>query len=472
MSQSSSPNAGATAKPVKDATAPFSRADINKGDESKDAAAAPQADNATAKPAAAAAATPAPGAGAAKKPAGAGAGARAAGPGGKPAGRPNPQTPETRPRPPVQTAAFERRHVVLALSFLLLVVLPTAISAWYLWTRAEDQYLSTIGFSVRKEDSAPTLDVLGGLTQITGNSSASDTDILYDFLRSEDIVSRIDAAVDLRGKFSKEWPNDPVFAYNPEGTIEDLTEHWQRRVKVLYDTTTQLITLRVSAYSAEDALEIAQATFEESSRTINRLSDIARDDATRFGREELIKAQERLTETRQALTAFRMETKIVDPAADLAGQMGILNTLQATLAEALIELDTLRENASESDQRVIQAEKRISAIRERINEERSKFGTNDGPGGESYAQLVAEYERLASDLEFDRTAYLSAQASYDVAVAEARRQSRYLAAHIEPKLAEASLVPDRPKLLLIVFCSLLLGWSVLLLIYYSVRDRR
>ena len=242
---------------------------------------------------------------------------------------------------------------------------------------------------------------------------------------------------------------------------------------MLYDTTTQLITLRVAAYTPEDALAIAEATFQESSRTINRLSDVARDDATRFAREELAKAQERLTEARQALTAFRMRTQIVDPTADLAGQMGILNTLQASLAESLIELDTLRENATDSDQRVIQTEKKIQAIRARISEERLKFSaSSEGPGGENYAELMAEYEKLAADMEFDQATYLSAQAAYDAAQAEARRQSRYLAAHIEPKVAEASLVPNRPVMLASIFGALLLGWSVLLLIYYSVRDRR
>lgn len=391
----------------------------------------------------------------------------------RPAAQPQPAAAQP-VRQPVQHARFETRHIILSLSFLLLVIVPTLISAWYLWTRAEDQYISTVSFSVRKEDSTPAVDLLGGLSSITGGSgSATDTDILYDFLRSEDIVAKIDAAIDLRSRFSRAWPEDPVFAYDPSGTIEDLAKHWQRRVRVFYDTTTQLITLKVSAYTAQDALDIANATFEEGSRTINRLSAVARDDVTRLAREELTETQERLTKTRQALTAFRMRTQIVDPMADLAGQMGILNTLQASLAEALIAVDTLRDNATDSDQRVIQAEQKIAAIRDRIEEERAKFSANSqGPGGENYAQLMAEYEKLASDLEFDQTAYRSAQATYDVSLVEARRQSRYLAAHIEPKLAEASLSPNRPLILLYVFASLLLGWSIMLLIYYSVRDRR
>lgn len=366
------------------------------------------------------------------------------------------------------------RHKLILLSFLLLVLLPTAVTAWYLWYRAEDQYVSKVAFSVRKEDeAASSVDFLGGLTQLTGGTSASDTDILYDFLHSEDIVLKIDKVVDLREKFSKAWPEDPVFSLNPEEPIEDLTEYWKRQVRVLYNTSTQLITVEVAAFTPEDALEIAQAAFDESSRTINRLSDIAREDTIRFAHNELTKAHERLIKARQALTAFRIRTQIVDPLADLEGQMGVLNSLQAQLAEALISLDTLRQNAGNEDQRVIQAEQKIAAIRERIAEERAKFSASgEGPAGENYAELMSEYEQLAADMEFAETVYRSSQSTYDLAVAEAQRQSRYLAAHIEPNLAESSIAPNRPRILVSIFIGLLLSWSILLLIYYSIRDRR
>lgn len=387
--------------------------------------------------------------------------------------KPAAETGAQKPRAPVTAARLEVRHKLVLLSFLVVVLLPTLASAWYLWTRAEDQYVSTVAFSVRKEEASPSVDILGGITQLTGGTTASDTDILYDFLRSEDIVARIDKSIDLRSRFSKAWPADPVFALDPSGSIEDLAKYWRRQVRVLYDTSTRLITLEVAAFTREDAFEIATATFDESSRTINRLSDIAREDATRFARNELARAQERLTETRQALTAFRIRTQIVDPVADLAGQMGVINSLQAQLAEALISLDTLRENAKPDDQRIIQGEKRINAIRYRISEERAKVGAEgEGPGGESYAQLLAEYEKLAADMEFAETSFRSAQASYDAAIAEAQRQSRYLAAHIEPKIAEASVAPDRPWFLGSVFGVTMLIWSIGLLIYYSIRDRR
>lgn len=250
-------------------------------------------------------------------------------------------------RPASPLAQLELRHKMILLSFGVLVLLPTLVSGWYLWARAEDQYISTVAFSVRNEEAATSLDVLGGLSKLTGggSSAASDTDILYDFLRSEDIVARIEQAIELRSKFTKAWPGDPVFALSPSASIEALTRYWKRRVHVLYDTSTRILTLEVSAFTREDAYTVARAAFEESGRTINRLSDIAREDATRFSRSELAKTQDRLTQARQALTAFRMRTQIIDPMADLAGQMGILNSLQAQLAEAIVALDTLRDNA-------------------------------------------------------------------------------------------------------------------------------
>lgn len=375
-------------------------------------------------------------------------------------------------RPAVLKGQRLTRTLILG-SLLVMVFLPTIVWAWYLWARAQDQYVSTVGFSVRKEEADPTVDLLGGLTQLTGSTSASDPDILYDFLRSQDIVATIDGEHDLVGKFSKVSDVDPIFGYDPDGSLEVLTKYWRKQVRVDYDSSSKLITLKVMAFTAEDALEIAKATFDESSRTINRLSDIARDDATRFSRDELAKAQENLTVARQAMTGFRMRTQIVDPAADLAGQMTVLNTLQSQLVEAMVALDTLRETARDDDTRIVQGQRKIDALQTQIDLERAKFGeTGEGPNGESYAELVAEYEELAADMEFAETNYRSAQSSYETAVAEGQRQSRYLAAHIEPRLAQTPQLPNRTGLLLRIFAILLLGWAVLLLFYYSVRDRR
>lgn len=362
---------------------------------------------------------------------------------------------------------------MLLISFVLIVIIPTLVSAWYLWAKATDQYVSATAFSIRKEDATPQVDLLGGLAALGGGASGgSDLDILYQYIRSPDMVEVIDQKLDLRSKFSLQWPNDFVFAYNPDGTIEDLTDYWQRQVQVYTDTTTGLVSINVNAFTAQDAQEIAAAILDQSTDKINEISAVARADSMRLAERELEKARVMLTEARQGMTAFRMRTQIVDPQADLAGQMGVLNGLQAQLAEQLVQHDLLLENARPSDNRVIQSQKKIDALQSLIEKERSKFGAEGhGPGGESYAQLMSEYEKLAVDREFAEGAYQSARISYEAAMAEAQRQSRYLAVHISPRVAEASTQPDRPRLLALIAGLLLIGWSIMTLIYYSVRDR-
>ena len=392
-------------------------------------------------------------------------------PGPKPASPVQIAKPAPAQSPTASVARVKRRHWALAASFVIMVLVPIGISAAYLWNRAADQYISRVGFSVRTEEASSAIELLGGITSLSGSSS-SDTDILYQFLQSQELVRRIDNQLDLRGIWSRVDPEqDPYFAFRPPGTIEDLVEHWSRKVRIYYDSGTGLIDLDVLAFDPMEARAIAQAIFEESNAMINQLSAVAREDAISYARDELEQAQARLTDARVALAEWRNQNQTVDPTDDTQGQMGLVTNLQAQLAEALIEFDILRDTTRENDPRITQAERRIAVIEERIAAERSVLGTNSSTGI-AFADLVGEYERLAVDQEFAEQAYTTSLAAFDGARNEARRQSRYLAAHVRPTLAEASEYPDRPTILITISLLLFLLWSVLALVAYSLRDRR
>ncbi len=348
------------------------------------------------------------------------------------------------------------------------MIAPLSVAGWYLYDIAVNQYASTVGFSVRKEEVATPVELFGGIADVA-TSGSSDSDILYEFIRSQEMVEALEARLGLSSLYARA-PDDPVFAYDPEGTIEDLMEYWSYMVRVTYDSTTELIEVRALAFAPEDAKAITAGIFAECVRLVEELSAIAQQDTIAFAAVEVDRAVERLKTAREAMTGFRSRTQIVDPTADLQGQMGLLSTLEQQLAEALISADLLRQSTRDSDPRITQAELRISVIEARIAEERRKLGR--GGDGEDYATKLAEYERLAVDREFAEQAYTAALATYDQALAEARRKSRYLAAYIKPTLAQASEFPRKEVLLGILAFFLLSGWAIAVLVYYSVRDRR
>ncbi|RMC36325.1 sugar transporter [Paracoccus alkanivorans] len=366
------------------------------------------------------------------------------------------------------------RHWRLLASFVVMVAMPIAVLVIYLWSVALDQYSSVAGFTVRKEEGGNTSELIGGLAQIAGSSLSSDSDILYEFIHSQSLVRTIENEVGLIEHYSDYWDEDPVFALWRDPSIEDLEWYWRRIVRVSYDANSGLIEVRVLAFTPEKAQEIAQAIVRQSEDMINRLSEQAREDAMRYARNDLEEVVERLKRAREALTAFRSRTQIVDPEADLQGRMGVMNNLQQQLATALVDYDLLLETTHENDPRLAQGRRRIEVIRERIAQERKSFATRsaeDTPDGEDYPSLIAEYEGLVVDREFTEETYRASLAALDLARANAQRESRYLATYIQPTLAESSEYPRRFTIAGLCGLFLLLSWSVLALVYYSIRDR-
>ncbi|WP_179381623.1 sugar transporter [Jannaschia marina] len=366
-----------------------------------------------------------------------------------------------------------RRHWGLLLAFLLVVALPVVATGGYLYTRALDQFASTAAFTVRSNETSSATELLGGITQIVGGTGGSvNSDVLYEFIRSQEIVARIDAQVDLRAHYSATWETDPVFSLWPDATIEDLLWFWKRMVRTTYDKGTGLLMVEVRARDAETAQRISRLVVSESEAMINTLNETARRDSMASARNELEAVQARLIATREELAAFRARTQILDPLADIQGRMGVLSTLQQQLAEALVEFDLLIQAGNESDPRVQQQRRRISVIEARIAEERESFAArNVTVDNTDYPELLRQYEALQVEQEFAQETYRAALTALDSARSNAERQHLYLATYISPTLAQRAEYPRRLLVLaLTAFFSLTL-WAVAALVYYSLRDR-
>jgi capsular polysaccharide transport system permease protein len=367
---------------------------------------------------------------------------------------------------------MKKRHYGLIASFVVLVFLPMLCVGGYLYLFAKDQFVSEVGFTVRREEAPLVSNLISSLGQVS-SASSTDSDILFEFVRSQELVQRIDAQIDLRNLYATISEMDPVFGLHENANIEELVDYWQRMVKVSYAPGTGLLELEVRAFDPITAHRIAELIFSESSAMINELSSIARNDATRYAREDLTRAENDLKAVRETLTRFRLRTQIVDPQAAIQGQMGLLNSLQSQLGEALIELDLLGQSTREGDPRLTQITSRIAAIRARIEQERQQFGQGgDVADGQNYATVVAEFERLIVDREFAEQKYASALANFDNAVTEAQRQSRYLAAYVGPTIAESAEHPRRILLFLLFTFFATISWAIMALVFYSLRDRR
>jgi len=375
-------------------------------------------------------------------------------------------------RPPAGPARLRRRHFGIMLGFVLVVLLPLAMVVSYLYLVARDQYASTAGFTIRTEETGSASALLGGIGTLLGGQGSGNANVLNAFIQSQDIVQRVHDRLDLIGHFSRDWPADPLFSLWPGATIEDLLWFWRRVVLVNFDPGTGLMDVQVRAHDPQMAQAMAQAIIDESEAMINALNEQARRDTMANAERDLEAALARLRSSREALAAFRVRTQIVDPQADIQGRMGVINNLQQQLAQALVDHDLLLQVTTDTDPRVRQAQRRIEVINERISEERRNFATQDVTVFDTdYPRLIAQFESLRVDQEFAEQTYRAALTALDAARSNADRQSLYLATYVRPTLAQRAEYPERMLLSFLALGFLLMAWTALALIYYSLRDR-
>ena len=372
--------------------------------------------------------------------------------------------------PVVKKARIKIRHVMLLLSFLLVVLVPVSVSTWYLTEKAQAQFRSTVAFTVRTEDVSSAIDLLGGLSAL-GSNGSQDTDILYEYILSRSLIEKIHRFLNLKSLYAKNYKNDPWYSLNPNGTIEDIVKYWNRMISVVYDHKAGMIEITVKAFSSVDAKLLAETILLEGSKKINQLSEISRQDTVKYAKQELHSSMERLRNSRLALAKFRSENKLIDPQTELGVQNTLLSALLQDLSSSIVEKDMLDNVVKQDDPRKVQLQRKIIILKDRVSQERKKF-TSNGYENSSYSDVMLKFESLSIDLEYAQQAYLAAMASYDSAVIEGQRQSRYLATYIDPTFAERSEYPKIWIILSVLCLITTFVWITMVLIFYALRDKR
>lgn len=370
-------------------------------------------------------------------------------------------------------ARVRPRHRAAIAGFLAVVLAPAVACGVYMYAMAADQYASTVAFSVRNSEASAPVEFLGALTQGFGGGGGVDAEVVYEFIRSQQMVEAALTALPLREIYNTA-PDDPLFRLGEEQAVEDVHDYWRWMTTASLDGGAGIINFTARAFEPDDARAIATFVLDEATRVVNDLSRRARDDAVQLARESLTEAEDRLRAVRLEIRGFRAAEQEVDPAQNARAALDMITGFEEKLAEARIALETQTELVGARSPQIPVLRQRIESLRRQIAEERARIGqvAPDAAGARAMADVLAEYEDLVVDREFAEKAYLSALSAYEQAQIEARRQLRYLAPHIQPTLAEAPRYPQRLLITFAVTAGLAVLWAVGVLIAYNIRDRR
>jgi len=338
------------------------------------------------------------------------------------------------------------RRLRRLLPFLLLVALPTGLASLYFGAIAAARYEAEARFVVRDPahqgiNMSQALGAMGGI--FGGGSTGGGSDDAYavkDFILSRDAMHRLIERIGLTAKLSapgSDWlwqfPNFLVGR-----TDEALYDHYLRFLSVQFDTETNIITLRVEAFTPEDAREIAATLIDQSEQLVNRLDGRAREDAIRVAQREVENSRARARDAQEALTKFRSLETMIDPLQLSRTVMDTIGKLLKELVEAKAQIEVLQRSSPLSPQ-IAALKNRAGALQAQIDQQKLSLAGNNA----SLAPRIAQYERLVLDRNFSEKALTLSLSSYDAARMAAQRQKIYLERVVSPRAPDEARYPWR-----------------------------
>ena len=208
--------------------------------------------------------------------------------------------------------AKRRRRMLVGLG--LFCVTPAILTFLYMLLLASPRYASK--FEVTYQTYQPQQTLSAGLVQgVFGSSTGSSVDlsqILYEYIRSPSILTKLDHDVKLRQHYSD--PKLDVFSRLGKNASWGTFLNYYRSHTVVSEGQGGYLTVTVSAFNPRYTTQIANAIVADCDVMIDNLTLRARQDEVRSAQSIVDQAQQQVQTARAAITTYQNGHSDLDPA--------------------------------------------------------------------------------------------------------------------------------------------------------------
>lgn len=396
-------------------------------------------------------------------------------------------------------------YAVAARLFVVMVAVPTLLSAFYYAFIAAPQYQATARMAVftasvdtgdtttliddagkdgkkKKKDDLGQPDLQAGAAKkIVGQATklmnstlgrmgdGKDPFIVVNYIRSRTIISDLDHGGWLTHVFADDLA-DPLARMDDDASRETLWRTFNRHVDARVDNLSRLITVNARAFSPQSATELANRIVSASERLINDVRARSLSDAMSIAEDTLRRAETRYLDALTKVRRLRENVGVVDPGQGAMALAAALVELKAIRATLEMQYSGLTATVSPSSPMARALAARIAATGVEIAELERQIASSDATN-DAVATYLAEFETLETERVLAQAAYEQAVASLDRAQSYADRQGVYLVAFEAPSMPEESRYPRGWRIVLTVFVTATALWSVASLIGAGVRSQ-
>jgi capsular polysaccharide transport system permease protein len=352
--------------------------------------------------------------------------------------------------------------------FFAVVILPTLISAAYLYLIAADQYQTEAHFVIQSANgnSSPMNfgDLLGFAAPVS--SSQSQAMGVSDYLGSQEAVDTLQKKINLVEIFQR--PEADFFAklHPARPAPERLLSYFSGKVTTRYNRDSGISTLEVKAFRPNDSYLVITNLLNMGEQRVNQLNQRSYDDSVRAALRSVDEAEKNARAIEAQMTNYRQGHGDVDPIISGTAQTNLLTQLQSKLIQARAQLSVMRtiiDPKSPLYQALLQ---NVTSLEAEVERQKGQL-TGEGS---TVASRLGGYEDLKVRQSFAAKRYEAAAAALEKAREQARRQSLYLLRIVDPSMPVKALYPKRAETLFTIFLSLLVAFSIGWLIAAGVRE--
>jgi capsular polysaccharide transport system permease protein len=365
------------------------------------------------------------------------------------------------------TSAFSRRRgaslvsILFRVSFVLVVVIPSVLATVYFGFVASSQYEAEAKFVVQGGEPVK-MDAFTVATGLPSITAVQDTQVVTNYIESPSLVKKLEERIDLRrlyGSDSIDW----VSRFNASKPFEKLAKYWKTKVDVSIQLPGGIVTFDARAFTAADALRIANEVLASAEELVNDINRRMMEDNVAAYKTEFERATARLARARVALEAARNTTGILDPGQAAVSLGTLLTNLKGDLLTLQQEYDSQKKSVATDAPQMRAMASRVSAISNQIKQLEAQMTGQAGSSGSNgvLSESMTRFSELEVEHRIAEQQYVSAAASLEVARASAERRLVYLKTFLRPSLPEEARYPRRILTIFVVIAGAFVGWATL-----------
>lgn len=351
----------------------------------------------------------------------------------------------------------------------LVLVLPNAVAILYFGLLASDQFVSETRFTVRASTSARPVDAVARFSGIPSALPAQDTRVIASHLTSRGMLDRLETQFDFGRLFGRDGIDRHArLGGNP--TAEEKLDTWKRMASASISPRSDIVTIKVRAFSAVEARDLNRAVVTASEELVNEMNDRIWKDSTGAAREEVAQASAQLAQARIRMQAVRNAAGILTVAGASTSFSSLSMQLEGELADLENDYKSNRDLISDQAPHMRVMASRIDARKRQLQTLRDQVAGTDStlPSLADRSTEFAEAE-LEQKLAEDRLAISIATLEHLQAMSQ--QKLLYLDPFLQPTLPDEARYPRRVLWIAIVLAASVLLFAALSALLSVVRSR-